>query len=206
MYKWSLSVCLSICLSVRLSVCLSICLSAVCTGRLAAGTIDEKSEAPRRSKERIVAFLRENFAPDLRGIEMVDRFQRFLVTRGDEERPLDLSQYGDGMQRIFLTALLVAQAEHGVLLMDEFENGVHAGLLAPFARFVATLAREFEVQLFVTTHSAEAVQAFTDAQLGDDLATYALVRGGEAVQAKRFGGPQLRELMDFAGFDLRRVR
>lgn len=160
----------------------------------------------RRSKERIVAFLRENFAPDLRGIEMVDRFQRFLVTRGDEDRPLDLSQYGDGMQRIFLTALLVAQAEHGVLLVDEFENGVHAGLLAPFARFVAALAREFEVQLFVTTHSAEAVQAFTDAQLGDDLATYALVRGGEAVQAKRYDGPQLRELMDFAGFDLRRVR
>jgi hypothetical protein len=160
----------------------------------------------RRSKERIVEFLRGHFAPDLRSIEMVDRFQRFLVTRGDEERPLDLSQYGDGMQRIFLTALLVAQAEHGVLLIDEFENGVHAGMLPSFARFVASLAKEFEVQLFVTSHSAEAVQAFTDAGLGDDLATYALIREAAGVRAKRFAGPQLRELMDFAGFDLRSVR
>jgi hypothetical protein len=160
----------------------------------------------RRSKERILAFLRDNFAPDLRSIEMVDRFQRFLVTRGEDERPLDLSQYGDGMQRIFLTALLVAQAERGVLLMDEFENGVHAGLLGAFARFVAALAHEFDVQLFVTTHSAEAVEAFANAPLGDDLATYALVRDGEGVRAKRFAGPQLRELIEFAGFDLRRVR
>src|SRR5262249_19754757 len=51
-----------------------------------------------RSKEKILDFLRDNVDRDLVNIEMVDKFQRFLVTHRALEQGLDLTHFGDGMQ------------------------------------------------------------------------------------------------------------
>ena len=160
----------------------------------------------RLARDRIVSFLREHVDGDLVSIDLVDRFQRFLVSHKGLQAPLDLTHFGDGMQRVFLMCLLVAFVENGVLLLDEFENAIHASLLPGLARFVHELAKEFEVQVFLTTHSDEAIEALVDADLGEAVSAYALVRGDGGITARHFPGTTLAELIDFAGFDLRSVK
>ncbi len=156
-----------------------------------------------RSKERILDFLRSNVDGGLVNIEMVDKFQRFLVTHRELEQGLDLTHFGDGMQRVFLTCLLFSWAEHGVLLLDEFENAIHAALLRPLAAFVVELAKQFEVQVFVASHSREAIDAFVGAGLGEDLAGYRMTRKDNVVTVHRFDGTRLARLRDAADFDMR---
>jgi predicted ATP-dependent endonuclease of OLD family len=156
-----------------------------------------------RSKEKILDFLRSHVDDGLVNIEMVDKFQRFLVTYRELEQGLDLTHFGDGMQRVFLICLLFSWAEHGVLLIDEFENAIHAALLRPLASFVVELAKQFDVQVFLASHSKEAIDAFVSTDLGSDLAGYRMSRKGKEVSVRRFDGTRLAKLHDVADFDMR---
>ena len=74
--------------------------------------------------------------------------------------PPDLTQFGEGVQRIFHIGLLFAYARGGIVLIDEFENAIHYTLLRPFTRLVQELAIKFDVQVFLTSHSKECIDAF----------------------------------------------
>lgn len=160
----------------------------------------------KKSKEKILDFLRAHVDEGLVTIEMVDEFKRFLVSHRAMAESLDLSNFGDGMQRVFVTSLLFAWVENGVLLLDEFENAIHASLLVPLARFVVELARAFNVQVFIASHSKEAIDAFVGQHMNGDLAGYALVRRDHKVEVERFDGARLDRLRELADFDLRIVR
>lgn len=78
---------------------------------------------------------------------------------GNEER-LPLRSMGDGLTRLFHIALAMVNARGGVVLIDEFENGIYWAVQAELWPVLFKLADEFDVQLFVTTHSTDCVQAF----------------------------------------------
>jgi hypothetical protein len=84
-----------------------------------------------------------------------------IKVRGAGRVPL--SSMGDGITRMFHLALAVASASKGVLLVDEFENGLHWSVQDQLWRSVASAAKEFRVQVFCTTHSRDCVGAFTRA-------------------------------------------
>ena len=52
------------------------------------------------------------------------------------------------------------ESAEGVLLVDEFENAIHTELLMEFTRLVQDLAVQLNVQVFLSTHSKEAIDAF----------------------------------------------
>jgi len=72
---------------------------------------------------------------------------------------LPLSHVSNGAFLIasFITA--IASTKSGVVLIDEFENGIHFSLLKQVWKTLASVARSYDVQLFVTTHSREAIIA-----------------------------------------------
>lgn len=152
-------------------------------------------------KEGVIEFLKAHLCPGLEHIELVSSRGRFLVTESGCTR--DLASYGQGMQRVFLLGMLVGLARDGILLIDEFENAVHVGLLAPMAMFLRDLAREHNVQIFLTTHSQEAIEAWTQPDLAADVVGYAL-RGDQPVA--RIEGPRLANLIEAIGLDLRNSR
>jgi hypothetical protein len=82
----------------------------------------------------------------------------------------------------------------GVLLLDEFENAIHTSLLRPLAAFVVTLAKQFDVQVFLASHSKEAIDAFVGVGLGGDLAGYRMARKGKEITAQCFDGTRLAKL------------
>lgn len=121
------------------------------------------------------------------------------------EQVLDPSS-GDGLRRVFEIGLLLASVRGGVLLIDEFESSLHPQLLRDFIRIVQQLATEHNVQVFLTTHSKEALDAFiSNNQRPDDIAAYALRHRPQGVDVRRFDGKQLLLLHEAADFDLRGV-
>ena len=160
------------------------------------------------SKAKVIEFIRERVDAHLINIELVDEQRRFLVSHQDFDRAPDLSSFGDGMRRIFEIGLLFADVRGGVLLIDEFENALHPELLTAFTRVVQELAVEHNVQVFLTTHSKEALDAFIlNDYATDDIAGYALCRGGEnGVAVRRFDGEKLVRLHQALDFDLRGMR
>jgi len=152
----------------------------------------------------IFKFLRQVILPTLEDIRLTDERQRFVVTDSCFAQGVDLSAYGEGFQRMFLLSLLFASAQNGVLLIDEFENAMHHQLIGPFARFVHHMCTTFNVQVFLTSHSKECIDAFIEQiDAVADLSCHALVSQGAAVQVKDFSGTTFKRLLDAGDVDLR---
>jgi len=70
---------------------------------------------------------------------------------------------GDGMSRLLGVALAMTDAQDGILLIDEIENGIHHSVMPEFWKIVADLAQRYNAQIFATTHSIECVLAAYEA-------------------------------------------
>ena len=159
------------------------------------------------TRRRVIDFIRERVDPGVRDIELADRFDRFLVSHDDFEKVQDLAVFGGGVRRVFEVGLLFADVRGGILLVDEFENAIHRDILTEYTRLVHDLAVELNVQVFLSTHSKEAVDAFvSNGRRTDDIVGYAINRIAGGVEARRYGGDRLRKLHDTVDFDLRGVR
>ena len=86
---------------------------------------------------------------------------------------------GQGMVRLFKIAVSIYATTGGVILVDEFENGLHHSSLRGVWRGFDYLCRNAGAQIIATTHSREAVvsayEAFKDAP-EFDLAVHRLER------------------------------
>lgn len=159
--------------------------------------------------ERLLELIRTHMDPNLIDIQLVssssqvDRMLPIQFQVQNEVRPtLDLHEYGEGLQRIYHLGLLACLARQGVLLIDEFENALHAQLIPHAARFLYDLAVEQNLQIFLTTHSRECIHAFlADDDVRSSTVGYTLHSGGSV---NRIPGDLLRDLSEDIDFDLRR--
>lgn len=76
-----------------------------------------------------------------------------------EKRLLPLTVMGDGMARVASLVLTIGNAQGGVVLIDEVENGLHHSILPDVWRVIGESARMFNVQVLATTHSLECIAA-----------------------------------------------
>lgn len=119
-----------------------------------------------------------------------------------------VSMFGDGMQHVLLMAAhLLALPPGGVLLIDEAEAGIHVKTQPKFFAWLMNAARQRQVQVFMTTHSLEALDAMLmglpDPADESDLVVYQLKRDGQDIRSKRFAGDLLHRLRFDRGLDLR---
>lgn len=122
----------------------------------------------------ILDFIKENIDKDIKDIRFTkEHIETFKVNHKDFTA--DLSNFGEGLQRIFYIALQFASAENGVLLIDELENGIHYTLLEKFTEFIQKLADKLNVQVFLTTHSKECIEAFVNNGYKNEDVSYNLI-------------------------------
>lgn len=119
-----------------------------------------------------------------------------------------LSVFGDAMRRsVLLASTLSALPKGGVLLLDEVEAGVHVEAQQRFFAWLINAAHQRDVQVFMTTHSLEALDAMllgeADSGSDKDIVVYQLKRERDAVQCKRFAGDLLHRLRFERGLDVR---
>ena len=188
-------------------LCRSALTSPFWVNRADALSESNKAALEAGTKAKVIDFIKEHLDARMTNIELADKFNRFLVSHQDFDRAPDLSSFGDGLRRIFEIGLLFAGVRGGVLLIDEFENAIHTALLVPFTRMVQELAVELNVQVFLTTHSKETLDAFIGNGYNiEDIAGYAIGRDDGSAGVQRFDGNKLLRLHKALDFDLRGIR
>ncbi len=81
--------------------------------------------------------------------------------RGDDG-PVPLGTLGEGVGRTLTLAVHLTLARGGVLLIDEIENGLHWSVMPRVWRFLVETARALDVQVFVSTHSRDCLEAIAE--------------------------------------------
>lgn len=185
-------------------LCRSALTSAFASSRMSALVKANEAALEASTKAIVIDFIKEQVDPRILNIELVDERDGFRVIHQNLQPPPDLSSFGDGLRRVFEIGLLFATVRGGVLLIDEFESAIHPQLLTAFTRIVQELATQHNVQVFLTTHSKEALDAFLlNDYATNDIAGYAICRTDEGVGVRRFGGEKLVRLHKALDFDLR---
>ncbi len=110
--------------------------------------------------------------------------------------------FGDGFKRTLVIALTLVNITNGVLLIDEIETSIHVSALSRVFSWLIETCRRREIQLFVTTHSLEAIDAMLQPEIAtDEVVAFKLNPKGQAPQ--RFSGNLLHRLRSERGLDVR---
>ena len=103
--------------------------------------------------------------PKIKAVSMVgdglnSKYRKAIVRTMDSESPVTLRSFGNGMNRLFGIILSLVNARGGLLLIDEFESGLHYSVLCDAWKMILELAVALDVQVFATSHSWDAIKAF----------------------------------------------
>jgi AAA15 family ATPase/GTPase len=160
-----------------------------------------------KALSKINHFISEKVISTVKDVRLVDEWQRFLVDDEAYEHAQEITSYGEGLQRIFFISLLFASAQNGVILIDEFENAIHRELIPQFAHFIHGLSELFNVQVFLTSHSKECIDAFVfESENLENLCGTALVEDEGRIVARSFAGTEFEKLLRSGDVDLRRAK
>lgn len=155
----------------------------------------------------IIDFLTKYIDGNIEDIEFteVENIKQFLVdTKSFPEKAVTITSYGEGLQRIFEIALSFAYCKNGVLLIDELETAIHYSLLINFTKFIQELAINFNVQVFITSHSKECIDAFVQNDVhNEDISAFLLENKDGAITTKYIGGNRLKYLIENISLDIR---
>jgi len=154
------------------------------------------------TKKLVVDFIIEHIDDKIVDIEMSSNDGSFTVIYEDPTKNRGLSQFGDGLQKIFSMGIKFAACTNGILLIDEIENGIHKDLLCQFTMLIQELADQHNVQVFATSHSKECIDAFISNNFkNEQISAYAI----DSIESKveHFSGEDLEELIDYINLDIR---
>ena len=105
-----------------------------------------------------------------------DRITIPIIRISGIDEPVPLRSLGDGMQRVLGMILALVNAKDGMLLIDEFENGLHYSVQPDIWRLIFKIAHRLNVQVFATTHSWDCIKAFQKAAVEDACEEGMLIR------------------------------
>lgn len=113
--------------------------------------------------------------------------------------------FGDGFQRALLIASVIPAVRNGVLLIDELESALHVSVLDNVLAVLKWAAEKYNVQVFATTHSLEAVDSVCRAFSGnlELLSGYRLSKKDGIATVKRHPGQFINDIRFERGLDIR---
>lgn len=156
--------------------------------------------------DKVKNFIKEKLDPSIKNIELVSEAgeNRFMVSTEDAEKPIDLTKYGEGLQRVFEIALLLCYCRDGILCIDEMDSALHKSLLIHFTKFIQETAKEFNVQVFLSTHSKECIDAFIENEsANEEITAYMLKEENNKISCTYFDGKRLETLIEGFNYDIR---
>jgi AAA15 family ATPase/GTPase len=154
----------------------------------------------KKAFDKVRHFINCSIDQNIKDISFSEKndIKRFLVNSESFSESLDITSYGEGLQRIFELALSFAYCQNGVLLIDEIETAIHYSLLVDFTKFIQELSNEFNVQVFITTHSKECISAFLEnGYRNEDITHFTLVKGNDgAIKKIRYNADTLLDSLE----------
>ena len=86
-----------------------------------------------------------------------------MVLRVNLKNPkmsLITSELGEGVNRYIEILSIMLFSAHESVFIDEIENGLHYSKLVDIAKAIIEIAEERNIQLFITTHDKDTIEAF----------------------------------------------
>ena len=142
--------------------------------------IDYNRVILKRRKKQVEKLLKE-IEPRLQAIEALQIGQQgqtsplIYADLGLSEM-IPVTQLGQGFNRLLDIYSEIVTADAKVLLIDEIENGLHHSVLPVIWKGLFLAAKEFDVQIFATTHSWECILAADEAARAGENYDLALIR------------------------------
>ena len=84
--------------------------------------------------------------------------------RSKKKGLMPLSTYGDGIKKVLSLANGIIKASGGILLIDEIDTSIHYKYYGEIFNFLIKAAMKWDVQIFITTHSLEAIDEILNTQ------------------------------------------
>ena len=128
----------------------------------------------------------------------------YSILSKDNNRALPLNMYGDGMKKAILLMSAVVAAKGGILLLDEFETAIHTSAMADVLYWIINTCKKLDVQLFMTTHSLEALKTVLNLseKVKEEISLYTLYKKENTV-ARRLTAKEAIEASDIFNLELR---
>ncbi|MGB8841332.1 MAG: AAA family ATPase [Aliidongia sp.] len=109
------------------------------------------------------------------------------VKLSGSSRSIPLNSLGDGMLRVFQLVLRIFHAKGGILLIDEFENGLHYSIQEEIWSLIFDQAEKLDLQVFATTHSWDCIESFSKVACNKKNIPGVLFRVGKSARSSDKG-------------------
>lgn len=109
-------------------------------------------------EDDVIKILQQTVASDLVRLDVRNRDVKVRLKSVGE--PVSLKTLGDGVSRMLLIALALANAKDKVLLIDEFEAGIHHSVQQKLWELIFHYTKKWNIQAFITTHSQDTIRSF----------------------------------------------
>ncbi|MEM7533307.1 MAG: AAA family ATPase [Chloroflexota bacterium] len=88
---------------------------------------------------------------------------KILVRHEQHKMPIPLGSMGEGMHRALTLGLMLVNSANGYLLIDEIDTGLHYRVITDIWQVIFKVAKQYNIQVFATTHSQDCVRSFAEA-------------------------------------------
>ncbi len=158
----------------------------------------------------------------LRALQLFDpEIEDMMIFKSDiSNRPVEylkhkrlgnmpLSTFGDGIKKVLVLSNAIAKAAGGILLIDEIETAIHRKYYDDIFRFIVKACKAFDVQIFITTHSLEAIdgllttQDYEEQKITDDISVVTLKREANNTYSRVLSGREVARNREAFGFEVR---
>ena len=158
----------------------------------------------------------------LKALQLFDpKIEDMMIFRSDiGNRPVEylkhkqlgnmpLSTFGDGIKKVLVLSNAIARAAGGILLIDEIETAIHKKYYDDIFRFIVKACKAFDVQVFITTHSLEAIdgllatQDYTQQEIEDSISVVTLKREENNTYSRVLSGREVAQNREAFGFEVR---
>lgn len=115
------------------------------------------------------------------------------------KRKIPVSYMGEGVCKLLSIILAIANAKDGIVLIDEFENGLHYSVMEKIWEGIGRASEEFNCQVIATTHSYECLEAVYKGLSGDlqnDFTYLRLDRTDDETKPKVFDFDMIKVAID----------
>lgn len=128
----------------------------------------------------------------------VDGYNIF-VDLDNVDKSLSIGTMGEGFisSLIIISNLLVAGGNNKevIILIDEIENGLYRTALKKLIETILKLIKEYNIQLFITTHSEEFLKEFYKLNLKNTVSLYRMENEKNGIKATYYSEEEAKELL-----------
>lgn len=141
--------------------------------------------------------------PNVLGVEIIANKagNAVLALRHRDVGVAPIHVFGDGVRRALMIAMAIQQCRGGLLLLDEIEAAFHIRAMGRVFPWIERACAHYDVQLFGTTHSLEAIDAVAGCIETQSVTAYHI--DGPQGEVKRYSKDMLQRLVHERGLDIR---